>query len=733
MLLVLAMIIPTVCLFSLDASADEKESSRLLEGKTYSILGDSISTYKNVSSGAAADTTNSTIRKSAVHYTPGKWDGVYLEDTWWVQLEEITGLRRLVNNSWSGSAVFAEREGTVGGYIDRCVQLHDDTGENAGEVPDIIFVFLGTNDFSYYQDLLFSEGGIDYDKLIVKTADGYTYAEPTSVVEAYAIMIHKITVRYPDSELYCFSMMTRRDTNKDKVPQPIEFNKELKDISDRFGAIWVDLFNIGIPSTDGIFEYYFPDKRVHPGVLGMDNVTSAVWTTMLHNSRFIPESTELCEVKSELRGVSLTSPDSLSIVKGDSFRTKVLIHDRRIEGVRVTMGGVDITEQCYQNGEIYIESVTADVEIKANERNSDALYSYRFETVNGEMLASVGGNGITSNKITQIAGEVTNGVFYRVQLEFDRGIALFHDVPWVLEWCSEGTFKNTTSNGGILLAPDSENISGKPYIFKCEKSIIAIGVSEDKFHNYGIKLSDHGIDAAKRHVYRLENRINEDGTNMVYLFVDGVEIGPMTHLYYGTDDSGMTSDWLSGKDIFLGYMGTKSHPLTNCSFEYLQVWEAGVTADNPEPDPTPDPTPEPDPEPDPTPEPNPTPEPDPDEHIHSYKEVVVAPDCTNEGFTLQVCECGDASISDIVEKRGHVYDRSVPDERFLKSKATADSPAVYYKSCVCGEMGEETFEFGESLDRIWNSAIVWVIVGIIFVAELVVLAMIIKLKKELNK
>jgi hypothetical protein len=297
MLLVLAMIIPTVCLFSLDASADEKESSRLLEGKTYSILGDSISTYTDVSAGKAADTTNSTIRKSAVHYTPGKWDGVYLEDTWWVQLEEITGLRRLANNSWSGSAVFAERVGTVGGYIDRCVQLHDDTGENAGEVPDIIFVFLGTNDFSYYQDLLFSEGGINYDKLIVKTADGYTYAEPKSVVEAYAIMIHKITLRYPDSELYCFSMMTRRDTNKDKVPQPIEFNRELKAISDRFGAIWVDLFNIGIPSTDGIFEYYFPDKRVHPGVLGMDNVTSAVWTTMLHNSRFIPESTELCEVK----------------------------------------------------------------------------------------------------------------------------------------------------------------------------------------------------------------------------------------------------------------------------------------------------------------------------------------------------------------------------------------------------------------------------------------------------
>lgn len=717
-LLAIAFIIPVLSVFSIDLSAKERHAAKPLEGKTYSILGDSISTYTDVSAGKAADTTNSTIRKSAVHYTPGKWDGVYLEDTWWVQLEEITGLRRLVNNSWSGSAVFAERVGTVGGYIDRCVQLHDDTGENAGEVPDIIFVFLGTNDFSYYQDLLFSEGGVDYDKLIKKTDGGYDYAEPTSVVEAYAIMIHKITVRYPDSELYCFSMMTRRDTNKDKVPQPIEFNLELKAISDRFGAIWVDLFDIGIPSTDGLFDRYFPDLRVHPGVLGMDNVTGAVWSAMLHNSRFIPEGTELCEVKTELVGATATTPPVVSVLKGDSFETKILKRNKYAVDVKVTMGGVDVTADCYNDGEIFIEKVTGDVLIEAREYMSkDGLYTYRWEFVNGENLFSIVRDGAVLNQITQTAGEIVDGRFNKAQYKLDTNVVLFHDMPWTLEWCSEGTFKNASANGGILLSATPEAPLTSPYIFRCEKSIVAIGVDEGGYQNYGIKLSEHGIDTSERHVYRLQNKINADGSNMVYLYVDGVEIGPMTHHYKGTAETGETSDWVSGKDIVLGYMGTKNHPLTNCSIEYLQVWESGA------------------------PEVDEEPRPDPDTHTHSHTDTIVAPTCEKGGFTLHLCECGEAYVSDPVGAKGHVYDREMVDGRYLKSDATQTSPAVYYKSCVCGSKGEEVFTFGERIveddgeseykkDSVDPVKIVLIVASTV---ELVVIAMLLVAKKSKKK
>lgn len=46
----------------------------------------------------------------------------------------------------------------------------------------------------------------------------------------------------------------------------------------------------------------------------------------------------------------------------------------------------------------------------------------------------------------------------------------------------------------------------------------------------------------------------------------------------------------------------------------------------------------------------------------------------------------------------HVFDQEVPDpDRYLAAPADCFNPAVYYKSCACGEMGEETFESGAPL------------------------------------
>ena len=45
-------------------------------------------------------------------------------------------------------------------------------------------------------------------------------------------------------------------------------------------------------------------------------------------------------------------------------------------------------------------------------------------------------------------------------------------------------------------------------------------------------------------------------------------------------------------------------------------------------------------------------------------------------------------FADVLE---HVYDQEKADEKYLVSEATCTSKAVYKKSCVCGEVGEETF------------------------------------------
>ncbi len=52
------------------------------------------------------------------------------------------------------------------------------------------------------------------------------------------------------------------------------------------------------------------------------------------------------------------------------------------------------------------------------------------------------------------------------------------------------------------------------------------------------------------------------------------------------------------------------------------------------------------------------------------------------------CDTCKAEIS------GHTYDQEVADEKYFVSAATCTEAATYYKSCVCGAHGTETFSYG---------------------------------------
>ena len=52
----------------------------------------------------------------------------------------------------------------------------------------------------------------------------------------------------------------------------------------------------------------------------------------------------------------------------------------------------------------------------------------------------------------------------------------------------------------------------------------------------------------------------------------------------------------------------------------------------------------------------------------------------------------------------HVFDQQVVSDAYLASPATADSPALYYYSCTCGEKGTETFTYGEAAGHTFESA-----------------------------
>ena len=56
----------------------------------------------------------------------------------------------------------------------------------------------------------------------------------------------------------------------------------------------------------------------------------------------------------------------------------------------------------------------------------------------------------------------------------------------------------------------------------------------------------------------------------------------------------------------------------------------------------------------------------------------------------------------------HLFNEKIIDDAFLKSPATEDSPAVYYIGCgICGELSEETFEYGRPLSSQDDTPLIW--------------------------
>ena len=66
-----------------------------------------------------------------------------------------------------------------------------------------------------------------------------------------------------------------------------------------------------------------------------------------------------------------------------------------------------------------------------------------------------------------------------------------------------------------------------------------------------------------------------------------------------------------------------------------------------------------------------------------------------EEYAIKCTECG----YEIEPKAGHVhtFDKEIVADQYKAADATCYSKALYYKSCACGQKGEETFETGDLL------------------------------------
>ena len=220
------------------------------------------------------------------------------------------------------------------------------------------------------------------------------------------------------------------------------------------------------------------------------------------------------------------------------------------------------------DGVSYISNWTYDPSARTTETNN-----YRWEMRDNEWV-SVTDGGNVFNGAHMLEGKITDGTFMDARFSLSKNVVLKHNKPWIIEWKSSGAW-----SGSLLLATQSHSAyTDQPYLFRdVSGNQISIGYYGDsQYNNYGVCLSDHGIDADAEHTYRLTNKLNADGSNMVYLSVDGKELGSMTTYFINGTKQSTSGTWVSGQDFKFSYMGTDSHKISGCDLEYLQIWATGL-------------------------------------------------------------------------------------------------------------------------------------------------------------
>ena len=187
-------------------------------------------------------------------------DVLFVGDTWWGQVIERLGGFVLVNNSFSGSTVVklpAYEIPSYGCSSERTSALHRDA-----QMPDVIMIFMGTNDWGHG----------------VKPRPSFRSEEnDVSVFSvAYEAMLTKLRKNYPDAELWCLTLPVAVCTNRENFVFPYyygkrhieEYCKVICASAERFGCRVIDLYH----------AQTHPDtlEGFHPNADGMKTLADAV-------------------------------------------------------------------------------------------------------------------------------------------------------------------------------------------------------------------------------------------------------------------------------------------------------------------------------------------------------------------------------------------------------------------------------------------------------------------------
>lgn len=203
-------------------------------GKTFSVMGDSVSRFDERYGGRPSGTSGwgGNTYKSA---------GYNIDEMWWSQLAKMTGLKINTINANAGSTCSTANPDRIACSSDtRCSALDNGTD------PDFIICEVGTNDFLYGASLG------QYDGTSSLSTDTSTFKI------AYANMLNKMHVNYPAAKIICCTVhqhiYSDYVTASQNLPTVVnknglslrEFNDCIREVARLYGAEIIDFETCGL-------------------------------------------------------------------------------------------------------------------------------------------------------------------------------------------------------------------------------------------------------------------------------------------------------------------------------------------------------------------------------------------------------------------------------------------------------------------------------------------------------
>lgn len=242
-----------------DAAAGDFGVTKPYAGKKVTICGDSISTFTGY------------IPDYYSKFYPEHGEITDVNDTWWMQVLQSTGMELCRNASYSGSTVSGQSQDNHDGRFTCGNQRIADLASTDGSSPDVIIVLMGANDL--------------LNDIPLGAYDGVSAVPEGNIEtfsEAYALMLDKMKTWYPDAEIFCCTIaeVSRWNEAGEKMPfinahgaSAKDYNNWIKAIANAKGVSVIDVYECGITYENAQEN---TSDGTHPNVAGAKLIADKV-------------------------------------------------------------------------------------------------------------------------------------------------------------------------------------------------------------------------------------------------------------------------------------------------------------------------------------------------------------------------------------------------------------------------------------------------------------------------